>query len=55
MTFADIKTGEFVERMDNCYEAGLIDPYPVLKSHFLRLNATPGIAQRVAARPKYPF
>jgi len=48
---------EYLDRINHIDAAslgkgGLIEAFPVLKSHIQRVNSLPGIAERVAQRPK---
>jgi len=52
LTWADIVIAEFVDRMDVCFEPGILAGFPELKAHRDKVHALPGIAEHVATRPK---
>jgi len=55
LTWADIVIAEVVDRMDACFEPGILSAFPELKAHRDKVHALPAIAERVAARPKSWF
>lgn len=55
VSWADILLGEFLERMDSCFESGILKDYPKLAELVKKVHALPGIKEHVASRPSMPL
>lgn len=51
MTVADLAVGEFLGRVEECFESHALRCHPKLKRLVERVEAVPPIAHWIAARP----
>lgn len=55
LSYADLVVGEFLERMQTCFDPKVLDSHPKLAAHAKQVAALPGVKEYIAQRPKMAF